>query len=102
MIWVTRDQHLQPVDLGFLPSFLSDDDPRPAREQLDANYVHRSPNWRTEPARIDKDGILYYPGDPPLPWIAMTMLRDEMILLYPADFVAIVAPDGSFVFQRMD
>ena len=95
MIWVTRD-HLQPEDLGALPSFLSDDDPRPAREQLDANYVHGSPNWRTE------DGILYFPRDPPLPWIAMTMLREEMILLYPADFVAIVAPDGSFVFQRMD
>lgn len=98
--WHAPDIH--PEDLGLLPSFLDENDPRPAREQFDANYTHGTPNWSTEPARIDGFHRLCYPGDPPLEPIAMTMLRDEMILLYPHDFVVIVQPDGSFVFQRMD
>lgn len=88
-------------DLGLLPTFLDEADPRPAQEQLDARY-NGSPNWRTEPASLDSKNRLCYPGDPPLPPLAMTMLRDELIVLYPGSFVVVMQPDRSFVFQRMD
>ena len=97
--WLARDT--RPDALGFLPSFLDDADPRPAQQQLDANYPHGG-YWRSEGASIDDRYRLCYPGDPPLPWIAVAILRDEMILLYPADFVAIMQPDRTFKFQRMD
>lgn len=88
-------------DLGLLPSFLDEADPRPAREQLDTHYIYGG-HWRTGPASIDQKNRLCYPGDPPLAPLAMTMLRDELIILYPGDFVVILQPDRSFIFQRMD
>lgn len=102
LVWVMAEG-LVPSDLGYLPGMLSDEDPRPAREQLDANYVHGGGGyWRTEPASIDANDRLCYPGDPPQSPLAFTMLREETILLYPGDFVVILQEDGSFVFQRMD
>lgn len=87
--------------LGFLPDMLDSFDPRPAREQFDEHY--HGGYWNT-PAecRIDREGVMYYPGDHPQRPLAGTRLREELILLYPAEFVAIVQPDGSFVIQRMD
>ena len=80
MGWMLK-HGVEPDDLGLLPSFLDDADPRPAREQLDANYRHGGdPNWRTEPASLDDKDRLCYPGDPPLDWLAMTALRDEVVL----------------------
>ncbi len=95
---------VEPADLGYLPSMLDQDDKRPAREQLDSSYIYGGPpRWRTEPASIDAKDRLCYPGDPPLDWLAMTFLHDkEQVLLYPGDFVVILQPDRSFLFQRMD
>lgn len=87
--------------LGFLPGFLNAADPRPAQEQLEANYTMGG-GWHTGPTDIDEDGTMLYPGDDPLPWVIGTHLRDERILFYPFALVAIVQPDGSFVTQRMD
>jgi hypothetical protein len=100
MGWMLKNG-VEPDDLGLLPSFLDDADPRPAREQLDANYPWGG-YWRTQPASIDAKHRLCYPGDPPQDWLAMTMLRGESILVYPGSFVVILQPDRSFVFQRMD
>jgi hypothetical protein len=90
-----------PEALGFLPGFINGADARPAREQLDTNYGFDG-NWQSAPAGILSNGSMTYPGDPPLPWVARTMLRDEHILIYPYGFVAVIAPDGSFASQRMD
>jgi hypothetical protein len=43
-----------------------------------------------------------YPGDPPLKPIAAMMLRDEMIMIYDAGYVAIWQKDGTFEACRMD
>lgn len=93
----------EPEDLGFLPSMLSEEDPHTAQEQLDANYPWGG-YWRTEErVTIDDKYRLCYPGDPPLNWVAFTVLHGtEVVLLYPADLVAILQPDGTFKFQRMD
>ena len=86
-------------ELGFLPAFLNEEDPRPAGEQFNTNYVG---GWNPIPAFTMKDYTLQYPGDRPLIPIGYTTLRDEVILFYPYAFVAIKQHDGSFEAARMD
>jgi hypothetical protein len=100
LLWIFNEG-ATPEALGLLPGFLNAADPRPAREQLDSNYGYGG-NWQSAPAGITPDGSLTYPGDPPSPWLARTMLRDEHVLIYPYAFVAVVSADGSFAVQRMD
>lgn len=86
--------------LGFIPDFVSEEDPRPAAEQFNERYIGR---WR--PAQgftLTPDNRLHYPGDPPLLPLAETRLRGEVIRLYQFGWVCIVQPDGSFQISRMD
>jgi hypothetical protein len=88
--------------LGFIPDFLSEDDPAPAKKQLHDNYPHGG-GWRPmDGFKMSAGDVLHYPGDPPFKPKAMTMLRDEKILVYQYAFVAIVQTDGSFEVARMD
>jgi hypothetical protein len=89
--------------LGIIPSFLSEDDPRPAKEQFDANYDHGG-GWRPMPGfTLDRLTLeLDYSGDPPMRPIALMRLRDEVILVYPYSFVLILQRDRSFEICRMD
>jgi hypothetical protein len=90
-----------PDEIGIIPSFLDEDDPRPAREQLDANYQHGG-GWRSLP-NFDLDGTtLKYPGDPPMQPIAAMQLRNEMVLIYPSAFVMVLQKHGTFEVARMD
>lgn len=101
MIWRAMHPHATPDMLGFLPGFLSEDDPRPAREQLDSAYAHGG-GWNSFTGfRMLPDGIAY-PGDPVMPLLYETQLRDEIIRFYNCAWVAIVQPDGSFDIARMD
>ena len=86
-------------ELGFLPEFLNDNDTRSAREQFAANYIG---GWVPVPGfTLDADGLAY-PGDPTLPPIGHTMLRDEVIVFFPYAFVMVKQPDGTFEVARMD
>jgi hypothetical protein len=89
--------------LGLIPEFLDDDDPRPARDQIDGNYAHGG-GWQPMVGfeMDDEQSAFLYPGDPPLRPFAMTMLRDEVILFLPYSFIAIVQPDNSFEISRVD
>ena len=88
--------------LGYIPSFLSESDPRSAKEQLDGNYNHGG-GWRSMPGFIMlPNGDLSYPGDPPYALLAETSLRGEVIRVYHYSWVAIVQPDGTFDVSRMD
>ena len=89
--------------VGFIPEFLSEDDPAPAKEQIDRSYQHGG-GWRRF------EGFVYdplnksikYPDDPVMyPW-AEAKLRDELILVYPSAWVCIVQPDGSYEIARID
>lgn len=97
MIWLMFHPN---VDLGYLPTFLNEDDPRKAAEQIDANY--RFGGWQSAQGFKLDDLALKFPGDPPLHPLAMTKLRDETILLYPYDFVAILQKDTTFDVARID
>lgn len=87
--------------LGYVPDFLSDSDPRPAREQFDENYQFGG--WKPIVGfTLDEARDLHYPGDPPLPPVAERKLRDERILMYPHALFVVIQPDGSFEVARLD
>lgn len=96
--------HKHGMDLvGFIPTFLSENDPRPAREQFNTGYIHGG-GWRP----FDKFAFnpqslaLKYPGDPPMQPVAKMTLRDEQIYVYPYAWVLILQKDGSHEIARMD
>ncbi len=102
MIWYMKHPQATPEMLGFIPEFLNEDDPRPAKEQIDSNYGHGGgwhplPGWTMLP-----DGNISYPGDPPCLLLAETKLRDETIRVYQYAWMAIIQPDGSFEIARLD
>lgn len=88
--------------LGYLPQFLSEEDPRSAREQLNANYPFGG--WQPFKGKFTmmENGNLAYPGDPPTILLAETKFREETIRFYQHSWVAVVQPDGTFEVCRMD
>ena len=87
---------------GFIPGFLDEQDPRPAREQFNEHYPG---GWMPAPEWLKfsrKTLRLTYPGDPPLQPIGLIQFRDEMIFLYPSSWVCIVQPNGKWEVARMD
>ena len=91
-----------PSQLGFIPEFFSEDDPRPAREQIEENYAHGG-GWRPLPQwKLLPNCALKYPGDPVLQPVAKAKLRDEHIVVYPYGIVMLLEPDGSYEVSRLD
>jgi hypothetical protein len=83
----------------------SEEDPRPARDQINDRYAHGggwsplTPNrWKI----VSEEGHIQYPGDPPLPPLFQWNLHEEVLRLYSHGLVMIIAPDGSFEISRMD
>lgn len=103
MIWTGIHPKFTPDTLGFIPMFLNEDDPRPAREQIDENYQHGG-GWRpTTGFTLDtKTMNLTYPEDPPYRPLAMTRLRGELLVFYDSAFLMIMQPDGTFEVARLD
>lgn len=87
--------------LGFIPSFVSADDPRPAWEQFDERYIRGWDAMLPGKWRLGVDNYLFYPGDPPMAPLARAYLRDELILVYPHAFVCIVQKNGDFSIARL-
>lgn len=98
--WKMLDPRMTLDRLGYLPDFLSDHDPRPAKEQFHTNYIS---GWNPfQGFKMNKDYSIAYPGDPPQKPLAQTKLRDELIIYYQYSWVAIVQPTGDFEICRMD
>lgn len=95
-------RYADPNYVGFIPTFLDTDDPRPAAEQFAERYIYGG--WRPQSGFINSNGtpVLQYPGDPPLKPIAVMRLREETIFVYLHGYVAIFQKDGSFEACRMD
>ena len=94
-----------PEDWGIIPTFLDPGDPRPAKEQFDAQYMG---GWNSfEGFKWDKKNeILSYgegeDADPPMKPISMLLFRDEVVVLFPSAWVMIIQPDESWEISRMD
>lgn len=109
MIWHLRASRGATADmLGYIPEMLSDDDPRPAREQFDAAYGHGGGWLPLVGGRILPDESLSFPPEPHrFELLGSTVLHawtheTEEIRFYRGAFVAIVQADGSFEVCRMD
>ena len=88
--------------VGYIPTFLDMDDERPAREQFNERYVYGG--WRPQSGfqKGNRRYSLSYPGDPELHPLAVTALRNEIIMIYRHGYVAIWQKDGTFEACRMD
>lgn len=102
IIWTLRHPEATVEMLGYLPDMLSETDPRPAREQLDSGYRHGGGWCPFAGFELQPDGSIVYPGDPPMPLLAETTLRDERIRFFDCAWVMILQPDDSFEICRMD
>lgn len=98
-----------PFAAGLLNEMLDTDDTRPAKEQFNENYAHGggwSPfggdKWTIETNLANGKCRLVYPGDPPFQQVAEARLRDEKIVLFDGELVAIIQSDGTFEVTRMD
>jgi len=97
-----------PEAWGYIPEFLNEDDPRPAQEQIHSNYAHGGGWHDFEGFTLDFDreklsrATLSYPGDPSYHLRGWTLLRDELILLFPHSWVVIVQPDDTWRCARLD
>lgn len=101
MQWTIKPGHSSD-ELGFIPDFIKETDPRPVSQQINERYDHGGGWCPLGGFKMLPDGRLKYPGDPMLNIIAETKLRDEVIRFYEASFVAIIQPDGSFEASRLD
>ena len=101
MIWELKHPKATAEMLGYIPTFLNETDPRPAREQFAANYAYGG--WtKFEGFTMLSNGNLSYPEDPETRLLAETRLRDEVIRVYESAWVAIVQPDGRYEIARLD
>jgi hypothetical protein len=91
------------VDLGFLPGLIHEGDERPVAEQLNDRYRHGG-GWQPMPGFTLNPGTLAlkYPEDPPMHPLAMSTLREEMLVFYDYAFLMILQGDGSFEVSRVD
>ena len=97
------------LSLGYIPVFFSENDPRPASEQLDEAYAHGGGfkpfngfnlvDFHTDAPLLCR---IEYPGDPAHPALAYAKLRDETLVYFQYDWLAIVQPDHSFQISRID
>lgn len=88
--------------IGYLGEMLDNENPAPAREQLDVAYAHGGGWSPFEGFALRADNSIKYPGDPAYPARAEARLRGERIYFYDHAWVAIVQPDGAYEIARMD
>lgn len=89
--------------LGFIPSFLSEADPRSAREQFAEAYAHGGGWWPMPKWQHVGSGSISYPGDDGvLKPLAEAKLRNETIRFYNHAWVGVFQPNGEFEIARMD
>jgi len=100
--WELLHPRMTPAHLGYLPGMISDNDPRPAREQFNERYGHGGGWFPMHGHTLEPNLTITYPGDPPFRLLARTKLRDEVILVHEHDLVTIVQSDGSYETCRMD
>ena len=102
MQWIQKHPRANMEMLGFIPMFLNERDPRPAREQMNSNYSHGG-GWRPlQGFKMLSNGNLKYPGDPEYLLLFETKLRNETIRFYTSEWLAIIQEDGSFEASRVN
>jgi len=100
--WTLLHPNMTPEALGYLPGFLSEEDLRGMRDQIDERYVSgwsAMPGWDFD----TETWILTYPGDRPLYPLAVASLRHELPLYYRHSWVVVLdMSTGSHEVARLD
>ncbi len=102
--WTMLHPRVTLDDLGFLPSFLQDNDPRPVHEQIAERYAHGggwSPYGKGKWRHLGGH-VLKFPGDPELRPLAEAKVHDETVVFYEHAVLAVFQPDGKFEVTRVD
>ena len=95
-------------DLGFLPGMLDEDNPKLAREQLDAGYSHGGgwhPDMGVENWSVVKGFTLYsnrYHESYRARAVIYLPLTGEMVIVAEHDFVGIISPGRDIEVARMN
>jgi hypothetical protein len=101
MIWQVTQPGFEEQTLGLIPSFFDEADPRPAAEQLHANYIggahplqNASLTQTAEPGRL---GLSFGARSfRVFEEVARAQLRDEEIIVFETAWLAIRQIDGTF------
>lgn len=92
-----------PRVVGYLPHIIQETDPRPVIDQVKERYVGGW--WPFEGFELvkNKDGSyqLEYPGDRPMKERSRATLRDETVVLFEYDWVAVINGSAHQI-ARMD
>lgn len=90
-----------PDQLGLIPAFMSEHDPRPLAEQIAENYCGGWDSFKG--FTFDHGtGTLKYPGDPDMYPLASSIMRSEIVYIYPSAWVCVVQKGGAFDVARID
>lgn len=92
---------------GYIPTFLSLNNPEGAVYQFAANYGSWMSSDRATLEFLGPDtdhvAVMRYPGDPDLLEIDRFKFRHEIVIIFPHAFVAVVDPDlGTYSISRLD
>lgn len=102
MNWIKKHPEATLGMMGYIQGFLSEFDPRPAREQFDSAYAHGGGWLPSRGFKLLPNGNIRYPGDPEVRMLFEAKLREETIRFYEHAWVMILQPDGRFEICRMD
>jgi hypothetical protein len=107
MVWMFLHDRATPEHLGFIPEFLSNDDPRPAVEQIHERYAHGGGWTPFKGFEFHADKSLRYPGDPTMRPLAVGFLRpgtstEESIYVYESGWTLVERLDGTWEIARLD
>lgn len=101
-VWTMIHPRMTPEMLGYVPLFFDENDPRPAREQIDDNYGHGGGWHSVQGFEMLPSGKLSCSGNPPIQLLAETRLRNETIRFYEHSWLVVIQPDGSWEASRVD
>lgn len=102
MIWKPIHPRFQEHMLGYFPDFLNENDPRPAKAQINEAYAHGGGWNKFNGFRLLENGDILYPGDPPTRLLAEAKFRNETLRFYEHSWFMIVQEDGSWEIARLD
>ena len=91
------------VRAGHIPGFLDPNDPRPAKDQIHANYSHGG-GWHAYKGFTydPKTRMLSHEGDPSIRPYLEICFGDELVFIYPFSWVVIEQPDGAWEAAKID
>jgi len=103
LVWKFHHPKMTMDHLGFIPYWISEDNPKGMADQIDDSYQFGG--FKQHPINgfeKQREYCLKYPGDPLLCPLATLELRGEVFCFYDHAICAVFQPDGSFVAARID